>query len=211
MNSSAEPTRPSPLNPSFKQQMLKSREDAIVATVNRLLAEKGFDAMTVDEVAASVGIAKANLFQHFPTKEALATAAMVRVMGRALDFLRQLPAADAPVDKLKAFAGWAMALQLEGEMPLVPSQNSTLRSTLLTSADYSAALDDVSDALLGWITAAQSAGTLGSALPPTVVLYTLYASACHPVVDYLRANGDYSGDEIVAFGVAATFDGLLAR
>ena len=45
---------------SFKQQMLKAREDAIVQTVNRLLAEKGFEAMTVDEVALQVGIAKAS-------------------------------------------------------------------------------------------------------------------------------------------------------
>lgn len=196
---------------SFKAQMLKSREEAIVATANRLLAQKGFDAMTVDEVAAAVGIAKANLFQHFPTKEALATAAMVRVMRRALEFMQQLPAQDAPIAKLRAFAGWAMTLQLEGEMPLVPSQNSALRSTLLTSADYSGALDDVSDALLGWIAAAQADGALGSALPPTVVLYMLYSSACHPLVDYLRAQAEYGNEEIVAFALAAMFDGLLVR
>ena len=56
---------------SFKEQMLQAREDAIVRTVNRLLAEKGFDAMTVDEVAAAVGIAKASLYKHFPSKEDL--------------------------------------------------------------------------------------------------------------------------------------------
>ena len=50
---------------SFKAQVLKAREDAIVSSVNRLLAEKGFDAMTVDDVAADVGIAKASLYKHF--------------------------------------------------------------------------------------------------------------------------------------------------
>ena len=54
-----------PVKVSFKQQMLKAREEAIVQAVNRLLAEKGFDAMTVDEVAAQVGIAKASLYKHF--------------------------------------------------------------------------------------------------------------------------------------------------
>ena len=75
---------------SFKAQMLKVREEAIVQAVNRLLAEKGFDAMTVDEVAAKVGIAKASLYKHFPSKEDLAAAAMVRVMQRAVAFLDSL-------------------------------------------------------------------------------------------------------------------------
>ena len=51
---------------SFKAQMLAAREQAIIEAVNRLLSEKGFEAMTVDEVAASVGIAKASLYKHFP-------------------------------------------------------------------------------------------------------------------------------------------------
>jgi TetR/AcrR family transcriptional regulator of autoinduction and epiphytic fitness len=66
--------------PSFRAQVLQAREDAIVDTVNRLLAEKGFDAMTVDLVAAEVGIAKASLYKHFASKEQLAAAAMVRVL-----------------------------------------------------------------------------------------------------------------------------------
>ena len=63
---------------SFKTQMLQAREDAIIRIASRLLADKGFEAMTVDEVAASVGIAKASLYKHFSSKEDLAAAAMVR-------------------------------------------------------------------------------------------------------------------------------------
>jgi len=36
--------------------------------------------MTVDEVAADVGIAKTSLYKHFESKEELAAAAMVREM-----------------------------------------------------------------------------------------------------------------------------------
>ena len=82
---------PTPVKLSFKAQMLQAREAAIIQSVNRLLAEKGFDAMTVDEVAADVGIAKASLYKHFPSKEDLACAAMVRVMRRAQDFLKCHP------------------------------------------------------------------------------------------------------------------------
>ena len=81
-----------PAKTSFKAQMLLAREDAIVVSVNRLLAEKGFDLMTVDEVALDVGIAKASLYKHFSSKEDLAAAAMVRVIGLAQAFLASLQA-----------------------------------------------------------------------------------------------------------------------
>lgn len=42
-----------PPRPSFKEQMLRAREDAIVEAASRLLGEKGFETMTVDEVAAA--------------------------------------------------------------------------------------------------------------------------------------------------------------
>jgi AcrR family transcriptional regulator len=68
--------------PSFKEQMLAAREEAIIHTVNRLLAEKGFDAMTVDEVAADVGIAKASLYKHFSSKEGRGAARRGRTRGQ---------------------------------------------------------------------------------------------------------------------------------
>lgn len=201
----------SPASPSFKEQMLQARQEAIVSTANRLLAEKGFDAMTVDEVAAAVGIAKANVFQFFPSKEDLATAAMVRMMRRALEFVRELPESDAPIARLRSLAAWAMELQLTGEMPLVPGQKSSLRRSLGASSDYSAALKQVSDILLDWIGQAQADGSMNRALPPSVVLWLLYARACDPVVEYLKVQGDYADAEIIELMLGACFDGLKAR
>ena len=91
---------------SFKEQMLQAREDAIIQAVNGLLAERGFDAMTVDQVAANVGIAKASLYKHFPSKEDLAAAAMTWVMQRTLAFLATLPPNSPPQDNLKDVVRW---------------------------------------------------------------------------------------------------------
>ena len=197
--------------PSFKEQMLQAREDAIVHTVNRLLAEKGFEAMTVDEVAASVGIAKASLYKHFPSKEDLAAAAMVRIMKRAQDFLTSLAPDAAPLDQLKAVARWSMETQLAGEMPSLPSQNSTLRAALLNNRDYLDRLIDVSDRLGAFIERAQAEGSLNPQLPPIVVLYTLFARACDPVLGFLKAGGQHSDAQIVDFVLASCFDGLASR
>jgi AcrR family transcriptional regulator len=196
---------------SFKAQMLLAREGAIVVAVNRLLAEKGFDLMTVDEVAQEVGIAKASLYKHFSSKEDLAAAAMVRVIGLAQAFLASLPADAAPLGQLKAVARWMLELQIKGEMPSLPSQNSSLRANLMSNKAYLDGLMQISDQIGGWIEAAQADGSLSASVPPLVVLYTLYARACDPVPGFLKAGGQHSDEEIIDLVLATCFDGLKTR
>jgi TetR/AcrR family transcriptional regulator, regulator of autoinduction and epiphytic fitness len=204
-------TKAAPKKPSFKQQMLAAREEAIIDVVNRLLAEKGFDAMTVDEVAFDVGVAKASLYKHFPSKEDLAAAAMVRMMQRAMAELANLNDAIKPIDKLKATARWMMQLKLAGEMPNLPSQNSSLRTTMLSNKTYIDALMSISDTLGGWIEEAQKSGQISSKLPAICVLYTLYARACDPVLEFLKASELYTDAQILDIVEMSCFDGLAKR
>lgn len=196
---------------SFKEQMLQAREDAIIATVNRLLADKGFDAMTVDEVAANVGIAKASLYKHFSSKEELAAAAMVHVMRRAQAFLQELPVNAPALDQLRAVVRWTMELKLQGEMPSLPSQNSSLRATLMANRDYMDGLMEVSDRLGAWIEEAQAQGAIQPQLPAIAVLYTLYARACDPVLEFLKMGGQHDDAQIIDLVLSTCFDGLKAR
>ena len=196
--------------PSFRQKMLRSREEAIVVSVNRLLAEKGFETMTMDEVAADVGIAKASLYKHFNSKEELAGAAMIRVLERALEQVDVLERDGPPreIDRLKAMTRWTLDLQLAGEMPSLPAQNSALRNALIANKAYLDRLMRLSDRLGAWITAAQSAGHLNAALPPELVLYTLFARACDPVLSLLKVSGNLSDDQIAEALISTCFDGL---
>jgi AcrR family transcriptional regulator len=196
---------------SFKQQMLAAREEVIVKTVNRLLAEKGFEAMTVDEVAAQVGIAKASLYKHFASKEALAAAAMLQVMRRAQDFIGALPAQGTPLEKLRTVLQWALELKLAGEMPSLPCQNSSLRAALIANQDCMDGLVAVSERLGAWIEAAQASGELNPALPAMAILCTFFARACDPALEFLKMGGLYQDEQIVALVLTTCFDGLHAR
>ena len=198
---------------SFKERVLQVREDAILSAVNRLLADKGFDLMTVDEVAADVGIAKASLYKHFASKEALAAAAMVRLLERTLAAIEQQAAraGASPVERLQAITRWALEMQLAGEMPTVPSQNSSLRAELLGHKRYLELLMQVSDRLGGWIVEAQQAGQIDASLPAELVLFTIYARACDPVPAYLKAGGTWSDEQIVELVQRTCWNGLLPR
>lgn len=196
---------------SFRERMLREREDAIVHAVNLLLAEKGFDAMTLDEVAARVGIAKASLYKHFPSKEALAAEAMIRLMERALAFVAEREALDPPppaVEQLKAVVRWCLAVQIAGEMPSLPAQNSSLRAELSGRADYIDRLLELSDRLGAWIEQARADGELASTVPPEMQLYRLYAMACDPVLGVMRLGGQHPDAQLVEWLVEGCFSGL---
>ena len=196
---------------SFKEQMHQAREEAILQSACRLLGEKAFDAMTMDDVANAVGIAKASLYKHFCSKEELCSAAMVQILERVHVYLSALPAEQPAHEKLRALVRWSLERLLTNEMPLLPSRNSSLRAVLMANNDYLDRLVKVSDQIGEWITEAQAQGVINPTLPPLVVLYTLYARACDPVVTFLKESGQYSDAEIVDLVLRTCFDGLVAR
>lgn len=196
---------------SLKEQQQRLREDVILQAVNSLLAEKGYDLMTVDEVAARVGIAKASLYKHFESKEKLAAAAMVRLLDRTLEIIETQPASAAPLDKLESVVRWAVREHLRGQMPALPSTRSALREALIAHKPYVERLVRVTEHLGGWIEAAQQTGAINPSLTGEVVLYTVFARACDPVSDFLKLSGAYSDDEIVDLIADTCFSGLASR
>ncbi|MFY9136948.1 TetR/AcrR family transcriptional regulator [Zwartia sp.] len=196
---------------SFKQQQLKFRENAILDAVNKLLAQKGFDLMTMDEVAADVGIAKASLYKHFESKEALAAASMTRLLEDALSVVEGISTKLSAIDKLKALVRWGIKLHLGGTMPLLPSTRSSIQQSLLTNALYMARLSALTEKLGEWITEAQLSGNLTPSLPGEVILYTIFARSCDPVADFLKLGGAFSDEDIVELLIHTTFQGMTGR
>jgi TetR/AcrR family transcriptional regulator of autoinduction and epiphytic fitness len=196
---------------SIKEQMQRVREDAIVDAVNQLLAAKGYELMTVDEVAAEAGLAKASLYKLFTSKEELAAAAMVRVLERALAQAAALAAdepAAGPRERLEAMVRWTLEVQLAGQMPTLPAQNSRLVAALKSHRAYMDRLFELSDLLGGWIVEAQAAGTLNRELPSEMVLFTMFARACDPVLGMLKASGKYEDGQLVELLLTTTFRGI---
>ena len=77
-------------------------------------------------------------------------------------------------------------------------------------------LMNVSELLGGWIVQAQKEGVINAALPPLAVLYTIYARACDPVVEFLKMSELHTDEEIIEalkilVGLKKTLEALLNR
>ncbi|MGV8966192.1 MAG: TetR/AcrR family transcriptional regulator [Cellulomonas sp.] len=88
---------------SLAEHRLRTRErlfDALAA----LMAERGFDVITLAEIAATAGVGRTAVYNHFPDKEALLLGFITHETEEYLECLeRALAGVDDPVEQLRAY------------------------------------------------------------------------------------------------------------
>jgi len=193
---------------SFKDQTFKLREDAILDATTGILAAKGFDPMTMDDVALEVGISKPSLYKHFKSKEELVGAVMVRLIDGALEYLDDLPSDLDPVGRMKSLLEWALRVRLSGGLPFLPSTSTHVREMLTRNFSYVTRVLKLNKKLEGLVSAAKKGGALNAALPDDVILFSYYARTCDPAVDYLKLYSKLDTDAIVEHMLKVCFEGL---
>lgn len=195
----------------FKKQQFEAREEAILDAVNKLLSEKGFDLMTMDDVADAVGVAKGSLYKHFSSKEKLAAAVMSRLLSQTLEVLDGMPAEWTAGKRLEEILRWSLQHRLRGGVPHLPSTRGAFQRSLMMNFEYLALAIKVNRRFYALVEAARKNGEMNASVPDDVIVYTLYARSCDPTVEFLVRDGKLKNEEIVEAMVAATFDGLRAR
>jgi AcrR family transcriptional regulator len=195
---------------SFRETQFELRAEAILDATNRLLADKGFEAMSMDDIAADVGIAKGSLYKHFESKEALAAAVMVRLLRQTEEALAALPAGQPALARLEALLRWTLGQRLAGGVPHLPSTSPSLQQSLLANRDYMDRVLTLSERIGELIQQARADGALRASLRDEFVLYTLYARTCDPTLEFLKATGAMTDAQIVDHMVDACFHGLAA-
>lgn len=196
---------------SFKDQAFQQRENAVLDAATHILTSRGFDLMTMDDVANEVGVSKPSLYKHFKSKEELAGACMIRLLDATQAYLDALPKNLSSVERLRQLLGWALQLRLEGGLPFLPATSPHVRDMLAKNLGYAMRALKLNNALTKLVKLAQKSGEIRADLPENVILFAFYARTCDPAVEFLRLYGNLSNDEIVAHMQSVFFDGVQAR
>jgi AcrR family transcriptional regulator len=120
-----------------------TQRERILAATERLVAEKGAPATTIEAIVKEAGVSSVTFYEHFPDKEECFVAAFDRAVGEARAGLRdavsdELPWADQVREGLRALLGAIAADPARARMCLVEAQRGGPR----LRARYEAALDD---------------------------------------------------------------------
>lgn len=196
---------------SFKDQAFQQREDAILDAATRILTNRGFDLMTMDEVATDVGVSKPSLYKHFKSKEELAGECMIRLLDGANETLAALPDDLTALERIRRLLGWALDLRLKGGLPFLPATSPHVRDMLVKNLGYTMRALKLNNALVKLVRDAQKTGQMRKDLPEDVILYSFYARTCDPSVEFLRLYSKLSNAEIVEHTLSVYFGGVGAK
>jgi TetR/AcrR family transcriptional regulator, regulator of autoinduction and epiphytic fitness len=194
---------------SFKETQFEAREQAILNATNRLLGSRGYEMMSMDDIAGDVGIAKGSLYKHFDSKESLAAAVMVQLLRRTQAALNSQDPGQSPLKRLEGLLRWILKERLSGSVPHLPSTSQTLRDALLGNKAYVDTLMSLSDDLGTLIQGAKTKEEISPQFADEFVMYTFYARSCDPTLEFLKASGNLSDEQIVEQMTVACFRGLL--
>src|SRR5215813_8273404 len=84
-----------------------NRRDQLIAAAERLVAERGFLAVRLEDIGAAAGVSGPAIYRHFPNKESMLVELLVGISARLLDGAREVaagnPDAAAALDGLIDF------------------------------------------------------------------------------------------------------------
>jgi len=89
--------------PGLRQRKKQKTQQAIYEAASRLFAERGFDAVTVAEVAREAEVSEPTVFSYFPTKEDLFFSGLASAEARLVDAVRDRGPGEGPWDVFRRF------------------------------------------------------------------------------------------------------------
>ncbi len=97
--SDAAPTPIMPRAPARRRVPRAVREREMIEVAQRVFAERGYHAASVDAIAEGAGITKPMVYAYFGSKEGLYVACMERARRRLFEAIDEAADADAPPDE----------------------------------------------------------------------------------------------------------------
>ncbi|QYL20027.1 SACE_7040 family transcriptional regulator [Mycolicibacterium pallens] len=109
-----------------RSRQKSDRRSALLTAAERLMAEKGFQAVRIEDIGAAAGVSGPAVYRHFPNKEALLVELLVGISTRLLAGAREVVAqADDPAAALTGLIEFHLDFAL-GESDLIRIQDRDL-------------------------------------------------------------------------------------
>jgi len=190
--------------PSLKERQHQVREEAILDAAQALLIEVGYDGLTMDDLAHRVGIAKATLYQHFPSKADVMVGVVTRMMKRGEEMLFSATSSGLPpLEQLRIGLQRALTERMKIRSWRVNSTADVVKKNERFQVHH----DRLVQQMIALLAAAQADGSIA---PEVCLPVAATAISWLFRIDYdsfLRA-GEVTADQVIDTLVMMVIDGL---
>jgi AcrR family transcriptional regulator len=174
---------------SLRERRKALLRDEILEATHQLMIERGYAALSMDDLAARVGVSKPTLYNQFPTKEDLVAAMVTQLIERVFAQLEAVSEA-APLERLLGFLHTTVRLQVEHRTSAMQLWLPEILDILERQPQSRALLQRVDALLVTTIHEAQAAGEIDPALDVASVLRIFNALTLTPNIGRLSISGE---------------------
>ena len=200
---------------TLKERQRAERETLILQTAEELLLEKGYYEMSMDEIAARVGISKGTVYLHFPGKEELVVALLQRRMETMHRLFGDIFRSEAsPTAKLQAFLDHVYGGMTSQHYQMFFSlyQNPEMRTRWLEKkASLQALQDDIARQLTDVFEEGKASGNFDRTIPTTVMLHMLTNLLSPRSYEQWVVQGEMAMADVVQHLSQFFFKGIAAQ
>ena len=167
--------------PGLRGRQRQARGEAILEAAFALIVEQGYDALTMEAVAAKVGISRQTLYHHFASKDDLTLRAILSLMEQGVQAIVAVDPSLPPVERLRRVVYGMLESRFQPSMAAFVKVRHSLMP-FKAHPEYRRAFERRADALAQVVAAAQAAGELRADLPSRLIvqmLLGLVSSASH--------------------------------
>ncbi|MDN5918769.1 MAG: TetR/AcrR family transcriptional regulator [Pseudonocardia sp.] len=121
----------------LRERKKEQTRQRLAETAHRLFIERGFDGVTVAEIAREAEVAEATLFNYFPTKEALFFSGLEAFGARLVEAVRDRSAGEPALAAFRAFVlgtGGRLDRIAEGDLATLDQMRTTARVIAASAA-----------------------------------------------------------------------------
>ena len=182
--------------------------DTLLDTAVALFNERGYEATSMDELAARLGVTKSAIYHHVPSKVELLRLALDRALDALFALTVETGATTGPAIERLEYVVRGSVRVLAAELPYVTlllrlRGNSEVERTALHRRR------EFDRVVTGLVRAASHEGDVRSDVDPAVISRLLFGTV-NSLTEWYRPDRGLSADDLADAVVAITFAGLRA-
>jgi AcrR family transcriptional regulator len=183
--------------------------DSLLEVAVAVFIERGYEATSMEELAARLGITKSAIYHHVPAKVELLRLALDRALDGLFAVTREPGATSGTaIDRLEHVVRGSVRV-LTVELPFVTlllrvrGNSDVERAAVQRRREFDRIVSDL-------VRAAEQEGSVRSDVDPAVIGRLLFGTV-NSLTEWYRPDGSLSPDQLADALLAVTFDGLRTR